>query len=74
MRVERLTALATIFIPLSFVCSIWGMNFLEMGSGLLHFWMWFATAGPIIVFSLAVYHFDFVRKLFGRLIVYGSKK
>lgn len=74
IRVERLTVLATIFIPLSFVCSIWGMNFQEMGSGSLHFWMWFATAGPIVAFSLAVYHFDFVRKLFCRFIVNSSKK
>ncbi|KAK7418468.1 hypothetical protein QQX98_003960 [Neonectria punicea] len=33
LRVEKLTRIATIFIPLSFVCSVWGMNFQELGTG-----------------------------------------
>lgn len=64
MRVQKLTIIATVFIPLSFVCSIWGMNFQELGSGSLPFWIWFATAGPVILLSLLIYHFDVLVGLF----------
>ncbi|KAK0645769.1 hypothetical protein B0T16DRAFT_390322 [Cercophora newfieldiana] len=62
MRVEKLTMLASIFIPLSFVCSIWGMNFREMGSGQMSIWMWFATAGPVIIFSFIIYRMELIKK------------
>ncbi|OAT13581.1 hypothetical protein BDBG_08754 [Blastomyces gilchristii SLH14081] len=58
IRVQKLTVLATIFIPLSFVCTVWGMNFQELGSGTQPVWMWFVTAGPVILVSLLMYHFD----------------
>jgi Mg2+ and Co2+ transporter CorA len=64
MRVEKLTILASIFIPLSFVCAAWGMNFVELGTGSLPIWMGFVTAGPVVVLSLPVYRIDLVKRLF----------
>lgn len=63
MRVQRLTVVATIFIPLSFVCSIWGMNFTELGSGTKPLWMWFASAAPVILFSGLIYTWDLLKDL-----------
>jgi hypothetical protein len=54
MLVHKLTVIATIFIPLSFVCSVWGMNFRELGSSDKPLWMWFVTAGPVTLVSLLV--------------------
>ncbi|KAI1819343.1 hypothetical protein F4861DRAFT_147941 [Xylaria intraflava] len=62
MRVERLTIIATIFIPLSFVCSVWGMNFVELGTGSQHVWWFFVTAGPIVLASFLIYRYDVVIK------------
>lgn len=67
LRVQKLTLLATVFIPLSFVCSIFGMNFKQLGSGSLNVWIWFAVAGPVILFSLLVYHFEVLVRLFGKI-------
>lgn len=64
MRVQRLTFIATIFIPLSFVCSIWGMNFKELGSGTKPLWMWFASAAPVVLFALIMYAWDAAFKVF----------
>jgi Mg2+ and Co2+ transporter CorA len=50
MRVQRLTVLATIFIPLSFICAVWGMNFKEMGTGTLPMWWWIVTAVPVLIY------------------------
>lgn len=41
--VRRLTIMASIFIPLSFTCSIFGMNFSQLGSGNLSIWLISAT-------------------------------
>lgn len=57
-RVRKLTILATIFIPLTVCCSIFGMNFHELGSGNLRLWAWFVTAAPVTLVSLIVYHYD----------------
>ncbi|KAK2591957.1 hypothetical protein QQS21_010363, partial [Conoideocrella luteorostrata] len=48
MTVQRLTMIGTIFIPLSFVCSMWGMNFQVLGSGSQPLWMLFASAAPVL--------------------------
>lgn len=66
MRVQKLTVLATIFIPLSFTCSFWGMNFAELGTGTVHLWAWFATGAPIIMFCFIVYHFDVLLRWYHR--------
>lgn len=43
--VWRYTAVAVVFVPLSFVCSFFGMNFAEMGQGELRLWIWFPSHG-----------------------------
>ncbi|RHZ45767.1 hypothetical protein CDV55_100058, partial [Aspergillus turcosus] len=47
VSVQSLTIIGAIFVPLSFVCSVWGMNFKELGSGSNPLWMWAATAVPV---------------------------
>ncbi|KAJ4135094.1 hypothetical protein NW768_004709 [Fusarium equiseti] len=64
MRVQRLTVLATVFIPLSFVCAVWGMNFKEMGTGILPMWWWVVTAVPVLILSLVIFFSEAIRKYF----------
>ncbi|KAL8938929.1 MAG: hypothetical protein Q9211_002980 [Gyalolechia sp. 1 TL-2023] len=64
VRVQRLTMIATIFIPLSFACSFWGMNFKELGTGSRPLWMWLASAAPIILASYAVSCWSTLTKLY----------
>ena len=47
-RVRRLTILATLFIPLSFVTSVFGMNFREFGTGRLSIWLFAAVCVPCL--------------------------
>lgn len=67
VKVQRLTIIATIFIPLSFICSVWGMNFQELGSGTQPIWKYFASALPVIAFSLVVYTWDSLARFYKRL-------
>ncbi|RDW93966.1 uncharacterized protein DSM5745_01288 [Aspergillus mulundensis] len=55
--VKGLTIIGTIFIPLSFVCSVWGMNVKELGSGNRSIWMWVATALPVAFLTYVAYWF-----------------
>ncbi|KAF2117000.1 hypothetical protein BDV96DRAFT_17233 [Lophiotrema nucula] len=50
--VAKLTRLAFIFIPLSFTCSFFGMNFAQFGTGNLAIWVWFVVSLPIVTLSL----------------------
>lgn len=67
MTVQRLTVIGTIFIPLSFVCSVWGMNFRELGTGSQPLWMWFATMAPVILVAYLVYRWDFLMSLYTKI-------
>ncbi|KAK4197103.1 hypothetical protein QBC40DRAFT_334483 [Triangularia verruculosa] len=67
LRVEKLTKIATIFIPLSFVCSVWGMNFQEFGTGILPLWWFPVTAGPILLVSIFIYRLDHLLILVSKL-------
>ena len=69
MRMQRLTVLATIFIPLSFICAIWGMNFREFGTGNLSIWLWFVTAAPVLCVSFVIYFFE---KIMAILYAFGQ--
>lgn len=60
IKVQRLTVIGTIFIPLSFVCSVWGTNFKELGSGLRPVWMLFASVGPVVILSYLIYNWEMV--------------
>lgn len=63
LRVQRLTVIATIFIPLSFACSFWGMNFKEFGTGSQPLWMWLVLAAPITFFSYIIYRWSTLIRL-----------
>ncbi|KAH0563072.1 hypothetical protein GP486_002366 [Trichoglossum hirsutum] len=47
--INRLTKLAFVFIPLSFVSSVFGMNFKELGTGQLSIWIFGVTASLLVV-------------------------
>ncbi|KAL6716569.1 hypothetical protein ACLMJK_006136 [Lecanora helva] len=57
-RVKRLTLLATIFIPLSFVSSLFGMNFREFGQGRLSVWWFVVISAPVLAASYTAYVWD----------------
>ncbi|WPB07567.1 uncharacterized protein RHO25_012228 [Cercospora beticola] len=50
--VTKLTKLAFVFIPLSFVCAFFGMNSREIDNGQLSIWVFFAVAMPIVLLSI----------------------
>lgn len=53
LGVARLTKLAFIFIPLSFVTSFFGMNVRQFGNGNIDLWIFFATAAALIGLTFA---------------------
>ena len=57
-RVKRLTVLATIFIPLSFVTSLFGMNFQELGTGSQSMWLFAAVCIPVIIGTYIAFVWD----------------
>lgn len=59
-RVHKLTVIATIFIPLSFACSLWGMNFKEFGTGSQPLWLFPVTAAPVLVIAAVIYCYDLI--------------
>lgn len=46
-RIQMLTFLAYLFIPLTFTCSIFSMNVYELNGTKSPIWVYFATAAPI---------------------------
>ncbi|KAL1836175.1 hypothetical protein VTJ49DRAFT_5472 [Mycothermus thermophilus] len=54
--VQRLTIINTIFIPLSFVCSVCGMNFQGLDKQSL--WLWPVTTVPIAVIIYILYEWQ----------------
>jgi hypothetical protein len=63
----RLTMLASIFVPLSFTTSFFGMNFQEFGGGTtfptLNLWVWFVVSAPLFMTVLLFCFWDDVKKL-----------
>lgn len=57
-RVERLTLLATIFLPLTFTCSAFGMNFSLFGQGELSIWIYFPAAAIVVGASFLAWYFS----------------
>ncbi|TGO51361.1 hypothetical protein BOTNAR_0359g00110 [Botryotinia narcissicola] len=55
-RVEQLTLLATIFVPLTFTCSIFGMNFAVFGQGELQLWIFAPVAAGVVALSYALWY------------------
>lgn len=63
VTVQKLTVIGTVFIPLSFVCSVWGMNFKELGSGTKPMWMFAASLAPVLLFAYTIYSWSFVSRV-----------
>ncbi|CAK7229731.1 hypothetical protein SCUCBS95973_007327 [Sporothrix curviconia] len=72
--VQRLTIIGTVFIPLSFVCSLWGMNFQEMGTGSLHLYWWPVSAVPFVLASYVIYRWETVASVWGRFVRWWSTR
>jgi len=52
-KLTRLTTLVSLlYVPLSFVCSFFGMNFSAFGQGELSMWVWAAASAPVLLISL----------------------
>ncbi|KAH8666555.1 hypothetical protein BX600DRAFT_461982 [Xylariales sp. PMI_506] len=58
-RLKKLTVLATLFIPLSFSSSLFGMNIDLLGQSSVRFWWFFAICIPIILVTYIFYSWDF---------------
>ncbi|KAI5460820.1 hypothetical protein BGZ63DRAFT_387874 [Mariannaea sp. PMI_226] len=57
-RVKKLTLLATLFIPLSFSSSLFGMNIDLLEQGTVRFWWFLVICVPIILFTYILYLWD----------------
>jgi Mg2+ and Co2+ transporter CorA len=69
-KVARLTLLAFLYIPLSFTCSLFGMNVKELALNKLSVWVWVITAVPVLLISVLAFYFDFMKvRLFFRRVV-----
>jgi Mg2+ and Co2+ transporter CorA len=55
-QVTKLTILATIFLPLSYCTSIFGMNFVELDQ--LSIWIWVAVTVSVGLSTLIVYQWN----------------
>ncbi|TGO59596.1 hypothetical protein BCON_0043g00050 [Botryotinia convoluta] len=53
--VKALTVLATVYIPLSFVAGVFGMNVAELNSGIdVDIWLYFAISIPVTIASMVL--------------------
>ncbi|KAI9647485.1 hypothetical protein NHQ30_003870 [Ciborinia camelliae] len=53
--VKALTVLATVYIPLSFVAGVFGMNVAELNNGVdVQIWVYFAISIPVTIASMAL--------------------
>jgi Mg2+ and Co2+ transporter CorA len=50
-NMHRLTLLAFFFLPLSFVTSLFGTNFKELGTGILSIWLLFIVIVPLTILA-----------------------
>ena len=57
-RVYRITVLASIYVPLSFSCAIFGMNFVQFSTAWLGCVLWAAVTGPIFLITLLIMTWD----------------
>ncbi|XMA15526.1 hypothetical protein WAI453_008317 [Rhynchosporium graminicola] len=58
-RLKRLTLLATLFIPISFSSSLFGMNVDLLGQSTVNFGCFFVVCLPITLFAYILYLWDF---------------
>ncbi|KAL7926930.1 hypothetical protein ACQKWADRAFT_93152 [Trichoderma austrokoningii] len=58
-RVKKLTILATLFIPLSFCSSLFGMNIDLLQQNAVRFWWFFVLCAPVTLFAYVFYLGDY---------------
>ncbi|KAL7948776.1 hypothetical protein V8C42DRAFT_312303 [Trichoderma barbatum] len=68
-RVKKLTILATLFIPLNFCSSLFGMNIDLLQQNAVRFWWFFVLCAPVTLFAYMFYLWDyqFLRRCWTRL-------
>ncbi|KAF2850420.1 hypothetical protein T440DRAFT_468409, partial [Plenodomus tracheiphilus IPT5] len=54
----RFTIIASVYVPLSFVATLFGMNFRQFGQGDLSIWIYFAVSVPVFLISAAFLFVD----------------
>lgn len=59
-RVKKLTILATLFIPLNFSSSLFGMNIDLLQQNAVRFWWFFVLCAPITLFAYIFYLWDYL--------------
>jgi Mg2+ and Co2+ transporter CorA len=57
-RVFKFTVLAFTYVPLSFSCSIFGMNFVQFSDEKRGYWVWVLVCIPIFAVSLLIITWD----------------
>jgi Mg2+ and Co2+ transporter CorA len=57
-RLKKLTLLASLFIPISFCSSLFGMNIDLLGQGTVKFWWFFVLCVPITLCTYILYLWD----------------
>lgn len=70
-QVTKLTILATIFLPLSYCTSIFGMNFVELDQ--LNIWIWVVVTVSVGLATFAVYQWDERQRLWGFWVTMKAK-
>ncbi|KAG9191301.1 hypothetical protein G6011_09389 [Alternaria panax] len=70
-QVTKLTILATVFLPLSYCTSIFGMNFVELDR--LSIWIWVVVTVSIGLATFAVYQWDERQRLYDYWAIVGGK-
>ena len=71
-QVFRFSLLVSIYVPLSFTTSVFGMNFVQFSNHAMGFWVWPLVTLPIFVASLLIIVWDFehVRQWRARVVYY----
>ena len=63
------TRLTFIFLPISFVTSVFGMNFRQFGQGNLSIWLWVAITLPLLVLCIIlVERGGYLKKFLGKVL------
>jgi hypothetical protein len=65
MSVWRLTIINTFFVPLAFVCTVWGMNFEGLDGKPL--WLWPVTTAPVVLLTAILYYWEDVKPFMHRV-------
>ena len=62
-RVEKLTFLAFVFVPMSFTSSFFGMNIKELGNDKVSIWAWVIMTFSVLAFTLLLFFYNSWKKL-----------